>query len=202
MTQCIEHWACTDVALRTFVWSPHHSSMRFVGSIRTKEIHCPIRDSDIWLTFSDILQCLRQVQQQKSRRDSDIWLTFSDILQCLRQVQQQKSSIHGRVLELCHEAEILAKRWFKEATGNGIWKYMQFSDYSCFQTLSLMAITPKPKARATPNLQHIVRRIHSIGQGSQALPVMYSFMLVSLIMHGVWKLITYSNGLNDVLDIM
>ena len=151
--------------------------MRFVGSIRTKEIHCPIRDSDIWLTFSDILQCLRQVQQQKS-------------------------SIHGRVLELCHEAEILAKRWFKEATGNGIWKYMQFSDYSCFQTLSLMAITPKPKARATPNLQHIVRRIHSIGQGSQALPVMYSFMLVSLIMHGVWKLITYSNGLNDVLDIM
>jgi len=89
-------------------------------------------------------------------------------------------------------SRIFAKRWFKEATGIGIRKYIQFSDSSCFQMLSLMAITLKPNARATPNLQHIVRWIHSIGWGSQPLPVMYSFMLV--------KLITYPNGLNDVLD--
>jgi len=85
----------------------------------------------------------------------------------------------------------LCQKMFQRSNGDWHPKIHKFSDYSCFQMLSLMAITPKPNARATPNLQHTVRWIHSIGRGSQPLPVTYSFMLVSLIMHGVWKLITY-----------
>ena len=77
------------------------------------------------------------------------------------------------------------KQRFLPKVVSGIRKYIQFSDYSCFQMLSLTAITPKPNARATPNLEHIARWIHSIGRRSQPVPQNACHHASELIIHGV-----------------